>query len=285
MTKHGSLILCGLALALTACTDTKFTIDNPTDQPVTVGIDGKQHTVPAHAEESVSIAPGKHAFESPATGKVDIIVYAKNKGALINPTLADYVVANEIYATNAKTAKGFMKLENTIVIGDELFKGPFRIHRGLFIEQDWTYGVHEEFADAITVGSDAKGNLVGKIFTAPDFVSFYRRRYGVPEKLATASAPVARQAVTPPEPLPHFANPEIEKASMPIREQYAKYLVATDPAEQKTLQEGTSKTLTDFITVVAPLMSTNTSEENQKHNDFISAYGHVFGVSARVMTP
>ncbi len=271
-------------LALSACgANVPFRIDNPTEVPITVSVDGKAHTVAPHADAPVSLAPGRHTLDAPATGKLDFIVYAGRKGGLINPTLGDYVVANEIYATNAQTAKGFMKLQNKIVIGAERFTGPFRLHDGLFIDEDWRYGAHAEFPESESVGS-ASGNIFSKVFAAPDFIPFYRRRYGVPEPVDPPPPPKSRR-IEPPQPLPTFADPEVQKATATIREQYERYLVCEDPGEQKRLQNATSAALTDYITFMAPRMSKQSREDNERHNDFITQYGHAFGVSARVIPP
>ncbi len=276
--------LASVAMVLTACAGSvPFRIDNPTDAPVTVTIDGSQHTIPARSDEAVTLKPGKHSLEAPATGKLDFIVYAGRKGGLINPTLGDYVVANEIYATDARTAKGFAKLQNKIVIGNERFTGPFRLHDGLFIDEDWRYGVHDEFAEVETVGSSG-GNIFGKVFAAPDFVPFYRRRYGVPE-LVEPAPPAKVRRVQPTPSLPDFADPAVQAATATIRDQYARYIVCDDPAEQKRLQEATSPALTAYITFMAPRMVKQSPEDNQRHNDFVTAYGHAFAVSARVIPP
>lgn len=272
------------AATLTACSsNVSFRIDNPTDAPVDVTIDGTKHTVAPKSDEAVSLAAGKHSMETASVGKIDFIVYTNAKGGLINPTLGDYIVANEIYATSAKTAKGFMTLTNKIVIGNQQFAGPFRVHRGLFIDQDWKYGVREEFPEEESVGS-ANGNIFGKVFAAADFEAYYRRRFGVPDTLEVAPPAVERK-LAPPERLPDFADPETQKASQTIRQQYERYIVCEDPKEQEQLQKGTSAALTEFVSFNAPRMYKQTTEENQKHNDFVMAYGHAFGVSARPILP
>ncbi len=268
------------AAALTACSgNVSFRIDNPTDAPVDVTIDGAKHTVAPHTDVPVSLAPGKHALETATTGKIDFIVYVNGKGGIINPTFGDYVVVNQVYATSAKTAKGFATLNNKIVLGNEQFTGPFRVHRGLFIDKDWKYGVYEEFPESESVGT-ASGNIFGKVFAPGDFVAFYRRRYGVPEPAEQAPPPPAL-ALEAASRLPDFDDPEVQKASMAIREQYERYIVCEDPSEQAKLQKATSQALTDFVTFMAPRMFKQAPAENQKHNDFVTAYGHAFGYSAR----
>ncbi|HSI04550.1 MAG: hypothetical protein ACAI38_12455 [Myxococcota bacterium] len=277
MTKN---VLLFVSIAAAACSaGVPFRIDNPTDAPITVSIDGKAHTVAPHADAAVSLAPGKHSLDAPATGKLEFIVYVGRKGGLINPTLGDYVVANESYATNAQTAKGFVKLQNKIVIGGERFTGPFRLHDGLFIDEDWRYGVHDEFPESESV---AGGNVFGKVFAVPDFRSFYRRRYGVPEPVEPAPAVKVRR-IEPPPPLPTFEDPEVQRATATIRDQYARYIVCDDPAEQKRLQGATSAALTDYVTFIGPRMAKQSREDNERQNDFITQYGHAFGVSARVI--
>ena len=278
MTKNVLMLL----LASSACgSAVPFRIYNPTDAHLSFTIDGKAHAIAPHADAPVALAPGRHTLDAEATGKVDFIVYAGRKGGLINPTLGDYVVANETYATSAQTAQGFMKLQNKIVLGAERFTGPFRLRDGLFIDADWRYGAHDAFPESEAVGT-VGGNIVGKVFAAPDFVAFYRRRYGVPESIEPPPQAKARR-IEPAPPLPTFADPEVQKATAVIRDQYERYIVCDDPTEQKRLQEATSAALTGYITFMAPRMARQSREDNERHNDFITQYGHAFAVSARAV--
>ena len=85
-----------------------FSVDNPTDAPLRLKIDGADYEIAAHQAKALALKAGEHSLEAPATGPLKFIVYAGRKGGLINPTLSDYVIVSETYVTEASKAKNFM---------------------------------------------------------------------------------------------------------------------------------------------------------------------------------
>jgi hypothetical protein len=278
----------GSLLFLAGCAggSADFSIDNPTDAPLKLQIDGNEYEIPSHQAKDISLKAGEHQLDAAATGPVKFIVYAGRKGGLINPTLSDYVIVSEAYITDASKAKNFMPAGGGPFQLDGVpFNGPFRHVDGLFIDQSWRFGVREPFPDSLE-GYDAGngGNIFNKIFTAQDFVAYFEKSTGEAgffEK-NRLHAPVAPRPLAPPAPLPEFADAATQAASLPLRELYDKYLHATDPAEQKRLQDQYYPLISTFTTATASLASKRPVEENNKQNEFVRRTGEIFGWSAHV---
>ena len=116
------------ALALAACSPSKieFQIDNPTDTPLALSIDGQDLPVAAHGSRPVSLAVGEHRLHTDTLGEVRFIVYVDGRGGLINPTLSEYVIAREVYVTDESKLKNFGTGKAGIELGGVDFEGPSR---------------------------------------------------------------------------------------------------------------------------------------------------------------
>lgn len=265
---------------------TDFSIDNPNDASLKLQIDGTTYDVPAHQAKDISLKAGEHSMEAPATGKIKFIVYANRKGGLINPSLSDYVIVSESYVTDASKLKNFAPAGGgPFELDGVKFDGPFELANDLFIDNNWRFGVREPFPDSLT-GYDAGGggNIFRKIFTAPDFVTYYEKQSGQTgffEK-NRLHGPVAPKPLTAAAPLPVFADAKTQEASLKLRQVYQDYLHATDPAEQKRLQDEYSKSILDFTMATASLAGSRPVEENVKQNEFVERIGVAFGKSAQV---
>lgn len=282
-----ALSLAALAL-LTGCAGNSvdFSIDNPTDAPLTLQIDGTAYEIPAHQAKNLTLKAGGHSLDAPATGALKFNVYAGRQGALINPTLSDYVIVSEAYITDASKAKNFNPAGGgPFELDGVRFDGPFERANALFIEKDWRFGVKEPFPDSLT-GYDPGngGNIFRKIFTAPDFVAYFEKQTGQPgffEKNRQHAAPTPRK-LTPPAALPEFTDPTLQNASLKLRDVYQRYQHAADPSEQKQLQSEYQKLTMDFVTVFASRSSSLPTAENEKYNDFVRRTGAIMGQSALV---
>ncbi|WNL44416.1 hypothetical protein RKE25_13355 [Dyella sp. BiH032] len=275
-------------LALTGCTSSNvdFSIDNPTEAPLKLQIDGTAYEIPAHQAKELTLKAGGHTLDAPATGTVKFNVYAERKGALINPTLSDYVIVSATYVTEASKAKNFMPAGGGPFQLDGVeFHGPFELADSLFIEKDWRFGVTEPFPDSLT-GYDAGngGNIFRKIFTAPDFVAYFEKQTGQPgffEKNRQHAAAAPHKPV-PPAPLPAFTDPGLQNASLKLRDLYERYQHATDPAEQQRLQSEHHQLTMDFVTAYASRGAKLPSSDNETYNVFIRRSGAIMGQSALV---
>lgn len=279
-------LLASLLLIAGCSSRVDFSVDNPTDTPLKLQIDNTAYEIPAHKAQDVSLKPGEHSMDAPATGKIKFIVYTDRKGGLINPTLSDYVIVSEAYVTDASKSKNFAPAgDGPFELDGVTFNGPFSLVNGLFIDNAWRFGVREPFPESLT-GYDPGngGNIFSKIFTAPDFIAYYEQQSDQPgffERNRLHGNPPPRK-LTPLSPLPVFADAQTQNASLKLRELYQKYQHATDPAEQKQLQDQYNPLITDFVTVTAPLAESRPVEENVKQNEFVERTGKAMGWSAQV---
>jgi hypothetical protein len=281
-------ILLLAALLLAGCTGSSvdFSIDNPADVPLRLQIDGISYDIPAHQAQDITLKAGEHHMEALATGKISFIVYADRKGGLINASLSDYVIVNQVYVTDASKLKNFGAIQATLRFDGVEFEGPFVLANGLFIDNAWRFGVREPFPQTLQ-GYDPGngGNIFSKIFTEKDFIAYYEQQAGQPgyyEKNRQHAAPTPRQLAQAPV-LPTFADPQIQNASLKLRDLYQRYLHATDPAEQKALQKEYFQLSMDYTSFVASKAYQQPVAENEKQNVFTRLIGNAMGVSARVV--
>jgi len=277
------------ALALAACSSkVDFEIDNPTDAPLAISIDGKDLPVAAHASRPVSLAPGEHRLHTERLGDVRFIVYERGRGGLINPTLSEYITAREIYVTGEDKLKNFGTSGLGIEVGGVEFKGPFDKFHGLFIDKTWNFGVREPFPqEQIVAHVDSTGGKIStKIFTAPDFITYVEEGMGEPgafkrEQPAGYVAPVYTLEPAPAT-LPAL-DPAFEAHAGPMRDLYARWLKATTAAEQKALRKEDFQASMAFTQATATLGSTLPVAANQAYNDFVTVRSTEMARSALVL--
>lgn len=162
-----------IAVLLGACSSNAagpqaFVIDNPTDAPVAVAIDGHAHQVPAHDARTVELQAGAHTLNTAAAGEVNFLVYARGQGGLINPTGSQYVIARALADEAAPAVSRFDAPADGVTVDGILFEGPYRSSTALIIDRSWRAGVH----DPVLASADPAGHADAKIFAAGDFASY-----------------------------------------------------------------------------------------------------------------
>ncbi len=282
------LLLAAVAIAGCSSPSQTFEIDNPGDVPLTLRIDGNELPIAAHASRPVKLKPGEHHLQSPALGDVRFIVYARGKGGLINPTLAEYVIASEIYVTDPDKLKHFGTPNQHIELGGVGFDGPYSTTHALFIDQAWSFGVREPFPDEQTVAHvDATGGRIStKIFTAPDFIAYVEASRGEPgayrrQQPAGYQAPVFTLEAAPAA-LPAL-DPAFEAHAAPLRELYARYLKATTADAQLQLQQEAFQAQMAFTAATARLGADLPVEANTGYNTFVQTRATLMGSAALVV--
>ena len=279
-----AILLAVLAIAGCSGGSLDFSIDNPTDAPISLTIDDTHYDVPAHQAKDISLAPGEHRMESSSTGKIKFIVYAGGEGALINPTLSDYVIADKIYLADPSKRTNFGAVNETIQLQGVAFQGPFALRNALFIEKKWRFGVHQPFPHELT-GYDpgTGGNIFSKIFATADFVPYYEEAYGKPgyfQQHHPVAETAPRHPAGPPA-LPVFDSPEMQQASAPLRDLLTQYLHATDASEQARLKAKSFDLVVAFVHYYAE-KGMSFRNEGQKYNDFMLLHGELLSASAIV---
>ena len=78
--------------------------------------------------------------------------------------------------------KNFGVGNSGIQLGGVDFEGPFEKRHDLFIDKTWTYGVREPFPKEKVVAhvDSSGGQIVAKVFTAPDFIAYVEEGMGEP---------------------------------------------------------------------------------------------------------
>lgn len=272
------------ALTLTACANKSqtFEIDNPTDAPLTVRIDGNELPIPAHAARPIKLKPGEHLLQSERLGDVRFIVYTRGKGGLINPTLSEYVLVREVYVTDEDKMKNFGSGQSKIDLGDVTFQGPYDKVHDLFIPHSWDFGVREPFPEEQTVAhvNELGGRISTKIFTAPDFITYVETATGEPGAYR-AQQPKGYVAPTytverAPAALPPL-DPVLEAHAGPLRAIYARYLTTTDADAQRALQKEDFEASMAFTKATMLLHKDASEEARASYTAFSDARVRVMG--------
>lgn len=276
-------------LLLTACSQSpqRFRFDNPGAQPLAMQVDGKAQTVPAHAELVIELAPGAHTLETSQLGRVPFMVYADHDGALVNPTLSDYVLVDEVYWTDTARPVEFSGTARIQVKGVEV-TGRFGLTHALFIDKDWDFDVHTPFPETASASAvDASGGRrMRKIFAGEDFVAYYEATHDAPGYFAAHrpagwQAPM-RQVSLEASRLPTLA-PVYQAHATAMRKLVDDYLHATDPAEQKRLRKSYVQTQIAFTHATASLGSGLPVIENTRMNDFVTGVSRIMNSAALVI--
>ncbi|WDS37271.1 hypothetical protein [Pseudoxanthomonas sp.] len=284
------LVPCFCLLLLAACSQSpqRFRFDNPGTQALAMQVDGKPQTIPAHAELVIDLAPGAHTLETSQLGRVPFVVYAGHDGALVNPTLSDYVLVDEVYWTDAARPVEFAGTDKVQVQGVEV-TGRFGLTHALFIDKDWDFDVHVPFPETASAPAvDASGGRrMRKIFAPDDFVAYYEATHDAPgyfaaHRPADWQAPVRSASSEAPR-LPALA-PIYEPHATAMRKLVDDYLHATDPAEQQRLRKAYVPTQIAFTHATASLGPDLPVIEHTRMNDFVTGVSRVMN-SAALVTP
>jgi hypothetical protein len=285
------MISLALVTLLAGCGDrsASYAIDNPTDKPLSLIIDGKTYEVAPHDEKSLSLSAGEHTMKGDVVGDIKFISYYRGRGGIINPTLSDYVIYRQSFEKENTKSNGYQGKLDQVVLDGVTFEGTMKQSNELFIDKDWTYDFDEELPDSVTEHDNGSNNTVhNKVFRARDFIAFF-------EKYADAKGyfesnrpkdftPPARKVTVLPTTLPPIDDPALEKLAAPLRENYARYLKATDASDQEALQKE-NFTLTTALSRGSMEINDKTrlsQEAFQQISAFQEAMNRAFGSTALV---
>ncbi|MET0254648.1 MAG: hypothetical protein ABW193_02570 [Luteibacter sp.] len=285
------LISLALVTLLAGCGDrsANYAIDNPTDKPLSLTIDDKTYEVAPHEAKSLSLSAGGHTMKGDIVGDLKFISYYRGRGGIINPTLSDYVIYRQSFEKENTKSPGYQGKLDQVLLDGVTFEGTMKQASDLFIDKDWTYDVDEALPDSVTEHDNGLNNTVhNKVFRAKDFIAFF-------EKSANAKGyfeanrpkdfvPVRRKVTVLPATLPAIDDPALEKLAAPLRENYARYLKATDAADQEALQK---ENFTLNMAFSHGSMEINdkkrlSQEANQQMGAFQEAMNRAFGATALV---
>ncbi|WP_156032797.1 hypothetical protein [Prevotella sp. 10(H)] len=176
--KHAylSLLIFSLIFLMTSCFGgATYWIDNPTDQPIEVSIDGKD-PITLNAKEykkmDETISEGEHTMK---VGDGQEIKFTLDKDHVtLNPTLSTYVVVLQEYGTGLASSDN----DTIIKIDGKEYEGPFPIvtNDPFIYTGNINFLVDAPFKDEISRSSGGTVTL-RKLFRKDDFVEFYKKEY------------------------------------------------------------------------------------------------------------
>lgn len=284
------LLLSCCILLLTACGKgpQTFRFDNPTGQALPIQVDGQPHSIPAHAELALELAPGAHTLQTAQLGRVPFIVYADHDGALVNPTLSDYYWVDEVYWTSTAKPREFQG-DAVVEVRGVALKGRYGQVHDLFIVKDWDFDVHTPFPEnAVGAVDSSGGRRMRKIFAPDDFVAYVESSHDAPGYVAAHQPrdwqPPQRRVTPAAERLPALP-PVMEAHAGPLRALVNAYLHATDPAEQQRLRKTYVSTQIDFTHATARLFSGLSVDDNKRVNAFVEGVSQIMTSPALVTGP
>ena len=171
-----ALMLTILFVACGGSGKSTFTLDNPSDEKITVTIDVKEHNLDAKTHEKVELTVGEHTVENDKY-KVAFTVYSDSKGGIINPTGYPYIKERRVYSVKETTQTG-TAMDEDFTIDDYIFSGPFSVTYDFIIDRsygqgargkgDWDYELFEPFPETISMDRDV--NIYSKMYNKNEFL-------------------------------------------------------------------------------------------------------------------
>lgn len=166
-----ALLVC---LTLASCgSGMKVEMDNPTDQPITVTLDGKEYTLAAkELLELKGIKKGEHTMQ--LTGGTETTVTVDGP-SMLNPTLAIYVTDKQEYSD----AGGGMDDSDwvDVTIDGREYWGPIEVFENEpVISLEYVqYGVTTDFPEEVETYNES--TVRTKLFRAADYPAYYDEAY------------------------------------------------------------------------------------------------------------
>ncbi|WP_193014351.1 MULTISPECIES: hypothetical protein [Gammaproteobacteria] len=165
-----------------------FTIDNPTDEAITVQVDNNTYTLSPRTYEKIELIKGTHAVTY-QNETAHFYLYENSRGGMINPTMSPYYINYVFYKVEndgldyEKTAKEMLfSYKNTDTIQGVLYSGYFLKFDNLIVEKigdtyEWVVDVNEDYLD----GYRAKSALLitGKLFREDDYIKYIKANDGI----------------------------------------------------------------------------------------------------------
>jgi hypothetical protein len=174
-----AILAISLATLLYACdifdTGKKYYIDNPSNKPLKVLLDGNITIELAPLEyKRIKIAPGNHQVVVDNGNAQSFTINEKDsqKGGMINPLGVQYVLWTEVYSDDARN---FLPTQ-VISWNGEQVKGPFVADSATYIPNKWNYDVITPFPATIKVTERVDAAWQTKLFRAADFTREYQKK-------------------------------------------------------------------------------------------------------------
>lgn len=150
-------------------------IDNPTENEITVSIDGAEHKVAAFQSVEVKLSSGEHAIGFQQEGKATEQKVNIEKDGILNTTGETYVLWKDIYLENQDEFDKYVKKldEKPVTINDYEYVGDLTVYgaEDYFVPKTWNYGLDTEWPSTIQIENSYE--IKAKIYRLEDFENDY----------------------------------------------------------------------------------------------------------------
>ncbi|SQI41579.1 Uncharacterised protein [Leminorella richardii] len=242
MFKKALVFIAAIGLAGCFGGSKEFSIDNPTDKPLSVSIDNKEYTVPAGEMQNVTLSAGPHSLtlSTGETVKFSVLCAYGNseRSGIINPTRTRYVYVVQKYladGTQPFTENGEV---HVLKINGEEFTGPFTdLGNELFIDshiKNWSFGPTESLPE--TVYASSKDTYKTKLFRVNDFIHYYNTDFSPSEDYSRRTH-IRESAYKKPELSYNATEPELQQNLSDALKIYHQFIHADSASKQKDLME------------------------------------------------
>ncbi|GKX57717.1 hypothetical protein [Leminorella grimontii] len=239
----GALVLIA-CISLVGCFggSKEFSIDNPTDRPLTVSIDNKEITVPAGGMTNITLDAGPHQITLPNGENMKFSVLSAygnvEKAGIINPTRTRYVYVIQKYLADGATPFTENGDVHVLNINGEAFTGPFTdLGSELFIDnfnKNWNFGSTESLPE--TVYANGKDTYKTKLFRVNDFIHYYNTDFSPSEDYSRRTR-IRESIYKKPELSYRFSEPELQQNLADALKIYHQFIHAESASKQKDLKE------------------------------------------------
>lgn len=275
----GILVLLFSVFCLYSCGSSKnkmansFILDNPTEQALSVTLDGKSYSIAAGEFEKLTLKPGLHVLEQPDGEVINFRVTTHNTGGIINPSKSLHVVYGINYILEDSQSDGFIGLGLVLIDGVE-YTGEIHTTNRIFIDNSvflTSYTVGEPFPDVITTtDQDATNRSVRKFFTKEEFIDFYDTETQNPGYYESNKIPNGETTITALE-QPRFPEYDFKDEQLRSIQENAKPII--DACQSASNEKELRTHLEDYYAILQELnnIRPEDKEEREKLNLFQKA--------------
>ncbi|ADV48580.1 hypothetical protein I2486_06200 [Cellulophaga sp. E16_2] len=142
-------------------------LDNPTDEAISVEIDGKKYDIaPGELKRVPDGTSGKQKFKGVDGKEVEIEI---NGVSFINCTNATYIECAIEYSINPNSASTLPEAVEVEIAGDK-YTGNFKVHTDIVIpHSNINYNVTEPLKDEISITGNS--TIINKMYRIKDFLA------------------------------------------------------------------------------------------------------------------
>jgi len=171
-------ILSVFALTILSSCSSKvdLAIDNPTDNSVEIVVDTLRVLVPPKDVVWVEMGPGEHQL---TLENDSIIKYNFTESVyMINPSLSEYLVADEYYGPPAfqNSYASTLPSKEVTFLGVPM-EGNYDVLKNVINKVTWDYGPRETLPEMVEVDADESYTTLVKVYDSYEFIDMMQSAY------------------------------------------------------------------------------------------------------------